>query len=164
MNPPDPGKKLFVRDTNNKQSTQTQHNERPHPRTPAPIQHTASHTWSTWKKDVCPGSHPVGPGGTITSMGAMEPTRAGAGTRWFSMTSRMSPSSPLVKMKPTLPTILGRSCAREAHQQGRGKGGEGIGTWTKHMYYMWWSHQSAEASLPPSTQNKKKTLTYEYDI
>lgn len=69
-------------------------------------------TWSTWKKDVCPGSQPVGPGGTITSIGATDPTRAGAGTRWSSITSRMAPSSPFVKMKPTFPTTLGRSCAK----------------------------------------------------
>lgn len=36
---------------------------------------------STWKKEVWPGSQPVGPGGTITFTGAREPARAGAGTR-----------------------------------------------------------------------------------
>lgn len=76
------------------------------------------HTWSTWKKDVCPGSQPVGPGGTMTSIGAMDPTRAGAGTRCASITSRMSPSSPLVKMKPTFPTTRGRSCGEAGGRVG----------------------------------------------
>ena len=34
----------------------------------------------TWKKLVCEGSRPVLPAGTVTSMGATRPTRAGAPT------------------------------------------------------------------------------------
>lgn len=34
----------------------------------------------TWKKEVCEGSRPVFPAGTVTSLGATRPTRAGAPT------------------------------------------------------------------------------------
>ena len=49
---------------------------------------------------------PVGPAGTTTSRGAMELTRAGAGTTYSAILARTSLSSPVVKTMPTLPTSL----------------------------------------------------------
>mmetsp|Transcript_92551 Transcript_92551/g.138693 ORF Transcript_92551/g.138693 Transcript_92551/m.138693 type:complete len:215 (-) Transcript_92551:73-717(-) len=60
-----------------------------------------------WKKPVCPGSQPVGPGSTYTLIGAMAPTRAGAGTTTPSTVSRILATSPFVNTKPTLPSTYG---------------------------------------------------------
>mmetsp|Transcript_1988 Transcript_1988/g.6353 ORF Transcript_1988/g.6353 Transcript_1988/m.6353 type:complete len:209 (+) Transcript_1988:207-833(+) len=67
--------------------------------------------WSAWNHDVWPGSQPVGPGGTMTSTGAMAPTRAGAGTRLATIVSRVWIRSASVKTKPMLPCTYGSSSA-----------------------------------------------------
>mmetsp|Transcript_10755 Transcript_10755/g.35628 ORF Transcript_10755/g.35628 Transcript_10755/m.35628 type:complete len:212 (+) Transcript_10755:401-1036(+) len=61
--------------------------------------------WRVWKKFVWPGSQSVGPGGTTTWTGATAPTRAGAGTRFASITWRTSFRSPFVKTQPMFPRI-----------------------------------------------------------
>ena len=48
----------------------------------------ASDAIRAWTKDVCEGSMPVGPGGTNTSTGAVEPVLAEAGTLLASTCSR----------------------------------------------------------------------------
>mmetsp|Transcript_12835 Transcript_12835/g.17979 ORF Transcript_12835/g.17979 Transcript_12835/m.17979 type:complete len:200 (+) Transcript_12835:601-1200(+) len=64
-------------------------------------------TLRAWNHWVWPGSQPVGPGGTTTSLSATCPARAEAGTRFSLMTLRISLTSSLVKMKPMLPTTSG---------------------------------------------------------
>lgn len=58
---------------------------------------------STWKNDVCDGSIPVDPAGTITVLGATAPTLAGAPTLYFEISSFTSLSSPFVNKIPTFP-------------------------------------------------------------
>merc|ERR1719183_2218697 len=60
-----------------------------------------------WKKEVCAGSRPVGPLGIVQLHGAMTPALAAAGFWNSSITAWMSSSSPLVKMKPRLPRMMG---------------------------------------------------------
>jgi len=56
-----------------------------------------------WKKFVCPGSKPVGPDGTQTSPGAIEPDLAAAGTLFFNTISRTADKLPFVNTNPILP-------------------------------------------------------------
>lgn len=53
-----------------------------------------SHRGQTWKKLVDEGSSPVPPAGTSTELGATRPTRAGAPTLNFMISSRMLFNSP----------------------------------------------------------------------
>uniref|UniRef100_A0A6B0UZ41 Putative 60s acidic ribosomal protein p0 n=1 Tax=Ixodes ricinus TaxID=34613 RepID=A0A6B0UZ41_IXORI len=67
---------------------------------------------SAWKKDVFSGPRPVFWAGIMTSSGASAPARAGALTLFSMIFSRTSPRSSLVKTKPTLPLMWGRSFSR----------------------------------------------------
>merc|ERR1719163_1116637 len=58
---------------------------------------------SAWKNDVCAGSRPVGPLGTVHETGAMTPALAAAGLTYSLMTASRSPNSPVVNTKPILP-------------------------------------------------------------
>jgi len=62
-------------------------------------------TWRAWKKEIWDGSIPVGPGGIITSMGAVPPTLAEVSTLLASMTVLRSKTVSLEKMNPTFPVI-----------------------------------------------------------
>merc|ERR1719261_1980798 len=62
---------------------------------------------SAWKKEVCAGSRPVGPFGIVQLHGAMTPAFAAAGFWNWLMISSSTSSSPMVKMKPRLPFIIG---------------------------------------------------------
>ncbi|ANB15442.1 hypothetical protein AWJ20_3070 [Sugiyamaella lignohabitans] len=68
-----------------------------------------------WKKEVLPGSIPVLPAGTQTSLGATAPARAGAATRLETMDSRMVFKSALVKTKPMLPLTKGKTFSRSGN-------------------------------------------------
>mmetsp|Transcript_19236 Transcript_19236/g.40961 ORF Transcript_19236/g.40961 Transcript_19236/m.40961 type:complete len:201 (+) Transcript_19236:683-1285(+) len=60
-----------------------------------------------WKNEVWAGSRPVGPLGIVQLHGAITPALAAAGFWNSSMISLMASSSPLVKMKPRLPFMIG---------------------------------------------------------
>merc|ERR1719502_58014 len=62
---------------------------------------------SAWKKEVCAGSRPVGPFGMVQLVGAMMPALAADGLTYSLTTSSMTENSPIVKMKPMLPTMYG---------------------------------------------------------
>jgi len=63
--------------------------------------------FKAWKKEVWPGSKPVGPAGTHTSSGAKEPDLAAAGTLLVNTNFRTSLKLPLVNTKPILPYTNG---------------------------------------------------------
>merc|ERR1719284_1388490 len=62
---------------------------------------------SAWKKEVWAGSRPVGPLGIVQLHGAITPALAAAGFTCSARMSMMLSRSPLVKMKPRLPRMIG---------------------------------------------------------
>merc|ERR1719420_1238215 len=68
--------------------------------------------FKTWKKFVEDGSKPVGPIGSMTSIGERTPAFAAASTLFSVQTLRISSMSPWQKMKPMLPLIAFNSSSR----------------------------------------------------
>jgi len=56
---------------------------------------------SAWKNEIYDGSRPVGPGGIVTSIGAIAPTLAGVLTLFDSIIGLISNTGAYEKIKPT---------------------------------------------------------------
>lgn len=59
--------------------------------------------YKAWKNEIYDGSIPVGPGGIMTSLGAITPTLAAAATLLASILGLRSKTDSSVKIKPIFP-------------------------------------------------------------